>query len=173
MEPPFTLNTGEFIEKEIPASPKTMAYYAVKAAPLFGVWFIGLLIYLIYQYKVNTGDVRALLFQALALAAFAFLVGIVARWLWRVDASQRDNWLTNKGIWIQTPKGVGFVAYGKIVQVKLKEDWIQKWLNVDELEISYMDQTFVRKIRMIGVEAPHEIMNWIQSKTAFLETWPK
>ncbi len=164
METPFTLNEGEYVEKEIPASPKTVAYFAVKAAPLFGVWFIGLLIYLIYQYKLNVGNVRALLFQALALAAFAFLVGIVARWLWRIDVSQRDNWLTNKGIWIQTPKGIGFVAYGKITQVKLKEDWIQKALKVDELEITYTEQGFVRKIRMIGVEAPHEIMDWITSK---------
>jgi hypothetical protein len=164
MENPFTLEAGEFIEKEIPASPKTIAYFAVKAAPLFGVWFIGLLIYLIYTYKTNPGDVRSLLFQALALAAFAYLVGIVARWLWRIDVSQRDNWLTNKGIWIQTPKGIGFVSYGKITQVKIKEDWIQKALKVDEIEISYSDQGFVRKIRMIGMEAPHEIVDWINSK---------
>ncbi len=164
METPFTLTSGEFIEKEIPASPRTVTYYAVKAAPLFGVWFVGLLIYLIYTYRTSQGDIRSLLFQALALAAFAYLVGIVARWLWRVDVSQRDNWLTNKGIWLQTPKGVGFVSYGKISSVKIKEDWIQKALKVDEIEISYVDQSFVRKIRMIGMEAPHEIVDWIQSK---------
>ncbi len=164
MDSPFTLAPGEFIEKEIPASPRTVAYYAVKAAPLFGVWFIGLLIYLIYTYRTSAGDVRSLLFQALALAAFAYLVGIVARWLWRVDVSQRDNWLTNKGIWVQTPKGIGFIGYGKISSVKIKGDWIQKALKVDEIEIAYVDQSFVRKIRMIGMEAPHEIVDWIQSK---------
>jgi len=160
--PPLVSN--ERIEREIPASPKTVEYYAVKAAPLFGVWFIGLLIYLIYTYRTTQGDVRSLLFQALALAAFAYLVGIVARWLWRVDVSQRDNWLTNLGVWVQTPKGMSFISYGKISHVKLKEDWIQKLLRVDEIEITYVDQSFIRKIRMIGVEAPHEIIGWITSK---------
>lgn len=157
--PPLTPN--ERIELEIPASPKTVEYYAVKAAPLFGVWFIGLLIYLIYVYRTTQGDVRSLLFQALALAAFAYLVGIVARWLWRVDVSQRDNWVTNLGVWVQTPKGMGFVSFGKISSVKIKEDWIQKLLRVDEIEISYVDQSFVRKIRMIGVENPREIVDKI------------
>lgn len=157
--PPLAPN--ERIELEIPASPKTVEYYAVKAAPLFGVWFIGLLIYLIYVYRTTQGDVRSLLFQALALAAFAYLVGIVARWLWRVDVSQRDNWVTNLGVWVQTPKGMGFVSFGKISSVKIKEDWIQKLLRVDEIEISYVDQSFVRKIRMIGVENPREIVDKI------------
>ena len=149
MNTSLPLAEGESIEKEIPPSPQTVSYYTVKAAPLFGVWFIGLLIYLIYTYKTTQADARALLFQALALAAFAYLVGIVARWLWRVDVSQRDSWLTNKGIWIQTPKGVEFVSYGKISKIKIKEDWIQKALHVDELEIAYMDQGFVKKIQRV------------------------
>lgn len=161
---PFTLTDGEKIELEIPASPKTVAYYAVKAAPLFGVWFIGLLIYLIYTYRMSAGDVRSLLFQALALAAFAYLVGIVARWLWRVDVSQRDNWMTNKGMWIQTPKGVSFISYGKMSSIKKKEDWIQRMLKVDEIEITYIDQAFVKKIRLIGIEKPDEIIAQIQAK---------
>lgn len=160
--PPLVEN--ERIEMEIPASPKTVAYYAVKAAPLFGVWFIGLLIYLIYTYRTSQGDVRSLLFQALALAAFAYLVGIVARWLWRVDASQRDNWITNLGVWVQAPKGIGFIAFGKISSVKVKEDWVQRALKVNEIEITYVDQSFVKKIRMIGVENAREIVSRIQAK---------
>ena len=81
-----------------------------------------------------------------------------------MDVSQRDTWLTNKGLWIQTPKGIEFVSYGKISGIKIKEDWIQKALKVDEIEITYLDQSFVRKIRMMGVENPHEITDAIQAK---------
>ena len=62
----ISLSEGEAISQEIPTSSKTVAYYSFRAAPLFGVWFIGLVAFLIFTYKTNLGNPSILLFQALA-----------------------------------------------------------------------------------------------------------
>lgn len=158
------LADGETIEREIPPSKKTVAYYSIKAAPLFGVWFILLIAFLLYTFKTKGGSPQVLLFQALALSAMAYLVGIVARWLWRVDISQRDAWLTNKGIWIQTPSGMQFVSYNELSSVRRKTDWMEKWLRLDELELVYVQQNTPKKTALVGVENADEILRTLQKK---------
>lgn len=163
MQPPI-LAEGEIVEREIPPSPKTTGYYSLKAAPLFGVWFIGLLVFLIYTYKNSHSPLQYFLFQALALAGFAYLVGTVARWLWRVDVAQRGAWLTNKGVRVQTPLGPQYVSYGQIARVRVKRDWMEKWLHLDEIEIQFVSENRAQKIVLIGVENAEEIVNQIQGK---------
>ncbi|MFH0970446.1 MAG: hypothetical protein V1776_03230 [Candidatus Diapherotrites archaeon] len=164
----LSLALDERIELEVPPSQNTLSYYALKAAPLFGVWFVGLLVFLIYSFKQNNGKPAMLILQALALAGFAMLIGVITRWLWRVDVSQRNTWLTNLGIWIQSPSGEIFVSYLSISNVKVKEDWMQKWLHVDEIEITYMKENNTKKISIVGVENPALIVEKIQSHHAQL-----
>lgn len=162
MSVPFA--PGEKIEMEIQPSGKTVSYYALKAAPLFGVWFVGLLIFLLFSFKQKGGSASILLFQALALAGFAMLIGVITRWLWRVDLSQRDAWLTDLGVWVQGPSTQIFVPYNSISSVRVKEDWMQKWLHVDEIEIKYTIENRPNKVSIVGVENPREIMEKLHEK---------
>ncbi len=159
-QPPFASN--ETIEREIPPSKNTVAYYTIKAAPLFGVWFVGLIVFLIYSFKLKGGSPQTLLFQALALSVFAYLIGVIARWLWRVDVSQRDAWITNLGIWVQNPSGMKFVPYAHISSLRKKNDWMQKWLHLNEIEIQFVTEGRSNKIALVGVENADEIMVQIQ-----------
>jgi hypothetical protein len=155
---------NERVEMEINPSTKTVSYYALKAAPLFGVWFVGLLIFLLYSFKQKGGTPHILLLQALALAGFAMLIGVITRWLWRIDLSQREAWLTNLGVWVQGPSTLIFVPYNTISSVRVKEDWMQKWLHVDEIEINYTLENRPNKVSIVGVENPREIMERLHQK---------
>ncbi len=155
---------GEQVEMEIRPSSKTVSYYALKAAPLFGVWFVGLLIFLLYSFKQKGGTPHILLLQALALAGFAMLIGVITRWLWRVDLSQREAWLTNLGVWVQGPSALIFVPYNAISSIRVKEDWMQKWLHVDEIEVKYTLENRPNKVSIVGVENPREIMERLHQK---------
>jgi hypothetical protein len=161
---PTSFAPDEKVEMEIRPSSKTVSYYALKAAPLFGVWFVGLLIFLLYSFKQKGGSAPVLLLQALALAGFAMLIGVITRWLWRVDVSQREAWLTNLGVWVQGPSVLIFVPYPAISSVRVKEDWMQKWLHVDEVEIKYTLENRPNKVSIVGVENPREIMERLHQK---------
>ncbi|MDZ4256422.1 MAG: hypothetical protein U1C71_02360, partial [archaeon] len=57
MEPNIPpLAPGETILHEIKTSPRTITYYSILASPLMGVWFIGLLIFLLHTYRTNAGN---------------------------------------------------------------------------------------------------------------------
>ena len=160
MQPPLVVN--ETIEREIPPSKNTVSYYTLKAAPLFGVWFVGLIVFLIYSFKMKGGSPQTLLFQSLALSGFAYLIGVIARWLWRVDVSQRDAWITNLGIWSQNSSGMRFVPYAQISLVRKKTDWMQKWLHLNEIEIQFVTDGRMNKIALVGTENADEIVTQIQ-----------
>ena len=161
---PTSFASGEKVEMEIRPSTKTVSYYALKAAPLFGVWFVGLLIFMLYSFKQKGGSPHIMLLQALALAGFAMLIGVITRWLWRVDLSQREAWLTNLGVWVPGPSATIFVPYNAIASIRVKEDWMQKWLHVDEIEIKYTLENRSNKVSIVGVENPREIMERLHQK---------
>ncbi|MEK6821200.1 MAG: hypothetical protein AABY11_02250 [archaeon] len=166
------LQEGETLVLEIPPSAKTVTYYSLKAAPLFGVWFVGLLVFLVYAFKQKGGDPKTLLFQALALAGFAMLIGVITRWLWRMDVAQRHAWLTTRGIHVDSPVGNVFIPYLQIAALKVKEDWMQKWLHVDEIEITYKKENLTKKASIVGVENPVEIVEKIREFLPILDTPP-
>lgn len=168
MSPP--LAQGETIEREIPPSKNTVSYYTIKAAPLFGVWFVGLIVFLIYSFKLKGGSPQTLLFQSLALSGFAYLIGVIARWLWRVDVAQRDAWITNLGVWVQNPGGMRFVPYNQISLVRKKTDWMQKWLHLNEIEIQFVTDGRMNKTALVGTENADEIVAQIH---AHLPTHPE
>ena len=159
-----SLSLDEKIEMEVPPSKRTAAYYSLKAAPLFGVWFVGLLVFLLYSFKQNGGSPQILLLQSLALAGLAMLIGVITRWLWRVDLSQRTAWLTTLGVRVQGPSTEKFVPYAAISSVRVKEDWMQRWLHVDEVEIRYTIENRPNKVSIVGVENPREIMERLHQK---------
>ncbi len=155
----------ETILEEIPTSPKTIAYYSIKAAPLFGVWFIGLIAFLVFTFMSNPGNPITLLFQALALSGIAYLVGTIARWLWRVDVSQRDAWLTNKGIWSVSGNEKHFIPYLAIARVELKDDWMAKHLHLGGIQLMYREGQGMKKTMIVGVEDPFPLIQKILTKT--------
>ena len=161
------LTEGESRVEEIPTSPKTVTYYSLAAAPLFAVWFIGLLVFLLWTYKNIAGQYVSFLFQALALSALVYLIMSIARWLYRVDVSQRDAYLTNKGVWIHVPgKEWFFISVLSIVSVREKNDWMATHLHLEGIEIRYREAQKQKSTLIIGVENAPVFVKDIQGKLA-------
>ena len=151
--------------EEIPSSPKTVLYYSLRAAPLFGVWYGGLLAFLIYSFKLNQGEPIVFLAVALGLSAAVYLIGTILHWMWRVDLSQRDAWLSNYGIWMQTPQQKNqFIPYAAVVNVLEKKDWVGKWLHMEGIEIQYREGTRSKKIFLVGIENGDKAITTLNEK---------
>ncbi|MEK6902623.1 MAG: hypothetical protein AABX02_03495, partial [archaeon] len=81
---------------------------------------------------------------------------------WRVEVSQRDALITNLVIWVQNPSGMKFFPYAHIYSLRKKNDWMQKWLHLNEIEIQFVTEGRSNKIALVGVENADEIMVQIQ-----------
>lgn len=163
MQPP-AFSEGETLIHEIKTSPRTVAYYSVMAAPLIGVWFIGLLAFLLWSYRAQSGDWKMFLIQALAISGLAYLVGAIMRWLWRVDVLQRDAWLTNKGIWVHISQTTQFIPFLAMTKVSAREDWASKRMGIGKIEITYRAGEKYSKIVLVGIENDQAIANELMER---------
>jgi hypothetical protein len=163
--PSLPLQPGEALVEEIKSSPKTITYYSLRAAPLFGVWYVGLLAVLIYSFKLQEGSPVLFLGVALGLSGAVYLIGTIMQWMWRVDLSQRDAWLSTHGIWIDSPDAKGkFIPFLAFVSVREKKDWVGKWLHVEGVEITYREGSSMKKTFIVGVENGEAVVQHIQEK---------
>jgi hypothetical protein len=147
------LQAGEQLLGEIPTSPRTVLYYSLRAAPLFGFWYVGLLAFLIYSFKLEQGSPIIFLAVALGLSGAVYLIGTILQWMWRVDISQRDAWVSTHGIWLETPDMKGkFFPFSGFISIKEKKDWMGKWLHLEGIEILYRENSQQKKLFIAGVE---------------------
>ncbi len=161
----LSLQAGEQLAGEIPTSPKTVLYYSLRAAPLFGFWYVGLLAFLIYSFKLEQGSPIIFLAVALGLSGAVYLIGTILQWMWRVDISQRDAWLSTHGIWQDTPDAKGkFTPYSAFISVKEKKDWMGKWLHLEGIEILYREGTQQKKLFIAGVENGNAIVQELNER---------
>ena len=161
----LALQPGEQVVGEIPTSPKTVLYYSLRAAPLFGFWYVGLLAFLIYSFKLEQGSPIIFLAVALGLSGAVYLIGTILQWMWRVDISQRDAWISTHGIWVSTPDMKGkFFPFTACISIQEKKDWMGKWLHLEGIEILYRENSQQKKLFIAGVEEGEKWVNVLNAR---------